>query len=410
MVNFGRMKLLRTILSSAWAIDESYATSLNPLMQRVFSGESIDLSHLVKSTADVDIIPANYMGLNIAVLEVEDVLMREDFCGEMGTESLNEALMEYAENPSIGGVILAFNTPGGQSDYIENVVQTIANYPKPIISYVSSMCASAGYWLASNTDAIFTSVKTDRVGSIGTMISYCKVNPDAVDQPRYLQVNVYASRSIDKNRAYEEMLDGNYERIIKEVLDPMNNVFLSSVKQGRANIDEGTLTGKMYYSEEAVSLGLIDGIKSFDETVAYVVEMIQNAQNQNSMGLFSRNKKPVQMKNEVYSNILGRDVMNGEVLSVDDLQKVQAHIEGLSTPLTPAPVAEEAPVQPSLEEVVANALAPISGQIQVISERISALEAPGASATVTTPTNGAVAEKAPWEDPNRSYNKALIGA
>lgn len=405
--------LLRTLISSAWAIDEAYAISVNPLMQKVFSGEIIDFSNMVKSSSDVEMISANYAGLNIAVVEIEDVLMREDqMCGGMGTESIDELLKELAENPSIGAVILSINSPGGQSEYIENVAKTIEDYPKPIVSWVSGCCASAAYWLASKSDAVFTSAKTDRVGSIGTMISYYKPNPDSIDQPRYVQVNVYASRSIDKNRAYEDMLDGEHERVIKEVLDPINTVFIDDVKVGRAQIDESTLTGKMYYSYDAQKLGLTDGIKSFDEVVSYVTEQIQNAQNQAQMGIFSKHKKPIQMKNAVYSNILGRDVMDGEVLSVDDLSKVQAHIEGLqsATPPTPAPVAEEAPVSASLEDVVAAALLPISSQMEALTGRLAKLEGPGATETVVAPTNGAAPTPvAPWVDPERSYNKALLG-
>lgn len=413
--------LLRTLISSPWAIDEAYAISVNPLMQRVFSGETIDFSKMVKSSSDVEYISANYSGLNIAVIEIEDVLMREDqMCGGMGTESIDELLKELAENTTVGAVILSFNTPGGQSEYIENVAKTIEFYPKPIVSWVSGCCASAGYWLASKSDAIFTSAKTDRVGSIGTMISYYKANPESIDQPRYLQVNVYASRSIDKNRAYEEMLDGEYERVIKEVLDPINAVFIDDVKIGRAQIDESTLTGKMYYSYDSQKLGLTDGIKSFDEVVAYVQEQIVNSQNQNTMGLFSKHKKPQPMKNELFSSILERDVNDGEVLSVEDLQKVQSHIEGLNHLNAPenatpeAPIAEEEKTNAeSIADVVAKAvneaMKPLSQRFEVIE---TALEIkPASTATVTAPVSADAEDfsKKPWENPNRSYNKAIQG-
>jgi ClpP class serine protease len=415
--------LLRTIISSSWAIDEAYALSVNPLMQKVLSGETIDLSKMLKSSTEVEMIAANYNGLNIAVVEIENVLMREDqMCGGMGTESIDALLKELASNPSVGAVILSFNSPGGQSEYIENVAKTIGDFPKPIVSWVSGSCASAAYWLASKSDAIFTSAKTDRVGSIGTMISYYKSNPEAVDQPRYLQVNVYASRSIDKNSAYEDMLDGEYERIIKEVLDPINAVFIEDVQTGRTQIDESTLTGKMYYSFDSQKLGLTDGIKSFDEVVAFVTEQIANSQNQNTMGLFSKNKKPQPIKNELFSSILERDVNDGEILSVDDLQKVQSHIEGLIH-LAPAAEAadliasvsaaeEETPVV-NIADVVANA---VSESMKSLNQRFEAIETaleikPAATLTVTAPvsTDEKSFEDEPWNDPNRSYNKLVDG-
>ncbi len=412
-------RLLRSVISSVWAVDEAYAISVNPIMEQIISGKTVDLTSLI-SAAEPQMISSRTTGKTIAVIPIYDVLTREDYCGDMGTETIHRILKEYAENPSIGGVILDFNTPGGQAEYIENVVETIASYPKPIVSYISGSCASAGYWLASNTDAIFTSVKTDRVGSIGTMVGYNKVNPESDDKPRYIQVYVYASKSVDKNKAGEELMKGNHDLYIKESLDPMNNVFLSNVQQGRSGIKETALTGKMYYSQDAIDQGLIDGIKSFDAVVEYISEQI-NQVNSNPMGLFSKNKKPIQMKNELYSRILGRDVNVGEVLSVDDLQKVQSHIEGLEhlADAEEEVVEEQAQEQASeqaqesqnvdlaaiVSAAVSAAVTPIASRLETIEQTLEIKPAAGATTTAPVSTDAEDFSQRPWEDPNRSYNK-----
>lgn len=410
-------RLLRSVISSVWAVDEAYAISVNPIMEQIISGKTVDLTSLI-SAAEPQMISSRTTGKTIAVIPIYDVLTREDYCGDMGTETIHRILKEYAENPSIGGVILDFNTPGGQAEYIENVVETIASYPKPIVSYISGSCASAGYWLASNTDAIFTSVKTDRVGSIGTMVGYNKVNPESDDKPRYIQVYVYASKSVDKNKAGEELMKGNHDLYIKESLDPMNNVFLSNVQQGRSGIKETALTGKMYYSQDAIEQGLIDGIKSFDAVVEYISEQI-NQVNSNPMGLFSKNKKPIQMKNELYSRILGRDVNNGDVLSVDDLQKVQSHIEGLEhlADEKEEVVEEQAQEQASEQaqesqtvDLAAIVSAAVSAAVTPIASRLETIEQtleikPAAGATETVPVSGEAFDGPSFMDPNNPINK-----
>jgi ClpP class serine protease len=409
--------ILRTILSSSWAIDEAYAISVNEIIQPIFSGKTVAFDTLVSPKSQPDIITNRMTGANIARVKMHDVMIREDYCGVMGTESLNNLLISYASDSAIGGVILDFDTPGGQTAFTENVAETIANFPKPIVAFVSSCCASAGYWLASQCDAIFTSVKTDRVGSVGTMISYRKVNPESVEKPEYILVNVYSSQSPDKNRASDEMIEGKHDRMINKVLNPLTEVFIESIKNGRSNVKSEALTGEMYYSAEAIKLGLIDGIKSFDEVIDYISEEIKNSQNQNTMGLFSKHKKPQPMKNELFSSILERDVNDGEILSVEDLQKVQSHIEGLNhlasakdveEPINAAAKEEEAPTQ-SIADVVANA---VSQAITPLNQRFEAIETaleikPAAGATTTAPVSADAedfAEK-PWEDPNRSYNK-----
>jgi ClpP class serine protease len=402
--------LLRTILSSAWAIDEAYAISVNEMMQRMFAGEPVNLNTLVSMKSEALMISDLNSGKDVAVIRIHDVIMREDWCGVLGTESINNLLKSYASNPSIGGVLLDFDTPGGQVAYTENLANTINDFPKPIFAYISSSCASAGYWLASQCDAIYTSVNTDRVGSIGTMISYYKDNPDSPDKPRYVQVNVYSSKSTRKNRSIENMLAGNHEDVITKMLDPINDVFINQVTTARPQIDEKALSGEMYYSYDAIKLGLIDGMKSMEEVISLLSQEIQNAQNQ-SMGIFSKHKKPVQMKNEVFSNILGRDVMEGEVLSVEDLATVQNHIVSLQS-APPAPVTQvvEAPVAienpaPSIEEAIASALAPISSQIEAFGQRIAKLEGPGATVTEPKPVSGAAFDGPSFMDPNNEVNK-----
>jgi hypothetical protein len=138
------------------------------------------------------------------------------------------------------------------------------------------------------------------------------------------------------------------------------------------------------------------------------------------LGLFSKNKKPQPMKNELFSSILERDVNDGEILSVDDLQNVQSHIEGLNH-LAPgktdeAPIntaaEEETPVVP-IADVVANA---ISEAMKPLSQRFEAIETaleikPAATSTVTAPvsTDEKSFDDEPWNDPNRSYNKLVYG-
>jgi uncharacterized protein (DUF885 family) len=142
------------------------------------------------------------------------------------------------------------------------------------------------------------------------------------------------------------------------------------------------------------------------------------------MGIFSRNKKQIQMKNELYSRILGRDVNVGEVLSVDDLQKVQSHIEGLehlaneeqevveeqveettATETATTQQAQTADIASIVSAAVTAAVTPIASRLETIEQTLEIK--PAAGATVTTPVSAEAqdfAEK-PWEDPNRSYNK-----
>ncbi len=110
----------------------------------------------------------------------------------------------------------------------------------------------------------------DQLGSVG---SYCTL----FDFSGYLELNgikmieIYAPQSKDKNKDYRDALKGDTS-LIEDDLKIHVDHFISFVKESRgpkaaASVKEWG-TGKMFYAKEAVSLGLADGIISFDQVVA----------------------------------------------------------------------------------------------------------------------------------------------
>jgi len=87
---------------------------------------------------------------------------------------------------------------------------------------------------------------------------------------------VYASLSVDKNKDINEVLDGNYEPYQKNVLDVINQKFLSSIKTNRPAVEDSTLTGKIYFAPEAIALGLIDEIGSLDYALSVVPDLVSS--------------------------------------------------------------------------------------------------------------------------------------
>jgi len=79
----------------------------------------------------------------------------------------------------------------------------------------------------------------------------------------------YATKSKDKNRAFREASQGEGKLLVKTMLDPLNNEFVSAVeknREGKINPDV-VLTGHTYVGKDAVQNGLIDGIRSLDQVL-----------------------------------------------------------------------------------------------------------------------------------------------
>jgi hypothetical protein len=205
-------------------------------------------------------------GAETAVIPVTGALMKADSCGGFGTSSLMGMFNQASNTPSIRNIFLAFDTPGGTVDGTETFANAIKMSTKRTIAMVDGMVCSAGYWLASACNEIYATSSTDMIGCIGTMVSMYDDTKRMAEKGVVIR-EYYATESTDKNSEFNQALKGDGTKLISELLDPINDSFLNSVKEGRGdklNMDMNPLTGKTYTAAAAQEAGLIDGIKSFN--------------------------------------------------------------------------------------------------------------------------------------------------
>jgi signal peptide peptidase SppA len=294
-------KLLSAILKGPWLINPEVAETYLPIVASLLSGkipEGYGHSHeqhpenptplqvFTIGSGESGIIAASKMKSyadapqgSIAVISLSGPLMKEDNCGDPGTETIGNRIKEADQSPNIDGIILKIDSPGGSVDGTAALADIVGNTNKPILSFVDGMMCSAAMWIGSAGDEIMASGETDIIGSIGTMISFADMQP-IYEKMGMKFHNIYADGSEDKNKTFAEAKAGNYTPIKNEMLNPMNAVFTKTIQKNRAGkIDmekENVLTGKTYLSKKAKSAGLIDSIGSMDAAVKKVSKMAKD--------------------------------------------------------------------------------------------------------------------------------------
>ena len=185
----------------------------------------------------------------------------EDDCGYFtaGTATLARRIQEADVHNNTSGIILHFDTPGGTIDGIQAFADVIKGTEKPIVGFVDGLCASAGVFAASSCDYMVAQNITAEIGSIGVMMSFIDAQP-YYEQLGFKFHEIYSTLSPDKNRDFLEAKKGNYEPIQKDGLDPYAQIFRNQVKTNRPQVNEESMTGKIYLAEEALKRGLIDEI------------------------------------------------------------------------------------------------------------------------------------------------------
>ncbi|MCO6499124.1 MAG: S49 family peptidase [Vicingus serpentipes] len=321
-------KTVSAILRGAWMIEPNYAQAHLPLVQTLLEGklqgfqtppQKIDFnaSHPGRALFQA----SRFQGIPLdnltdfpegttLVIPFSGPVMRDDYCGDLGTESYTALIKKATLLPNIESIILSIDSPGGQCSGTQMMVEAIKNCSKPIIAFINDgMAASAGYWIASACDEIYVSNKSSEVGSIGTL---CQIADwEAYYEKDGLKIHtIYAPQSKDKNRPYKDAREGDY-KLITEDLKILTDHFIDSVKESRGNrlntSKENPFTGKMYFAEEAEAIGLIDGIKSLEDAFERAAEIVAN-KNSNQ----SKNK----MKTKKYAAI-------NAVLEVESLEAAE---------------------------------------------------------------------------------------
>lgn len=297
------IKVLLQALNHVWLIEPNAADNYALILHKLFTGESAsfsiseqdekprDFAWIVNASGQRIGTIADAVDNGVAVINLKGAVMKYDYCGAAGTQSMMKALQQANDNPSVSAILLQIDSPGGSVDGTQQFATAIKNSAKPVVAYVNGMMASAAMWIGSAAQQRMASSNTDTIGSIGTMAAWndWKGYYERVGVKPH---QVYATASTHKNLPFREAnglnADGktNYEPMIKTWLDPTNEEFMNAIQQNLPKADNTVLNGAAYIATEAKKKGLIDKIGTFEEAVKTAMKLgkqQQQIQNNNSM-------------------------------------------------------------------------------------------------------------------------------
>ncbi|MBK6613307.1 MAG: S49 family peptidase [Ottowia sp.] len=196
--------------------------------------------------------------------------------GEASAEYVLPALRSALEDPGAQALVLLINSPGGspvQAGLINDEIRRLrAKHGKPIYAVVEETCASAAYYIAAAADRIYVD-KASIVGSIGVLMD----GFGFVDTLHKLGVE----RRLLTAGANKGFLDpfspqsDEHKKHAQVMLDQIHQQFISAVKQGRGErlkATPDTFSGLFWTGEQAIGLGLADGLGSLDSVARDVVK------------------------------------------------------------------------------------------------------------------------------------------
>ena len=186
------------------------------------------------------------------------------------------ALRAAFEDEGSQAVVLQINSPGGspvQAGIINDEIRRLkAKHKKPVYAVVEESCASAAYYIAVAADEIYVD-KASIVGSIGVLMDGFGFTGlmDKLGVERRLMTAGVNKGFLDPFSPQTK----NQRTHAQTLLDQIHQQFIQVVREGRGKRLKETpelFSGLFWSGEQAVELGLADGLGNLDYVAREIVK------------------------------------------------------------------------------------------------------------------------------------------
>lgn len=266
--------------SQPWAgTEDSFATAL-AIQARFEAASQAELNAMAGGDTADDSVPHMFSQHgDVAVINIAGPLSNSNsqwakYFGVATYPDIREAIAYAAQQPEVKGILLAINSPGGAVNGLEdtsNLIAQVNKSIKPVYTHSDGMMASGGYWLGVNGRKVYAT-STAEVGSVGVVMTHMERS----EQLKQDGIGVTVIRS-----GKYKMLGNPYEKLsdlakaeLQSMSDDIYDIFVGHVAEQRgvtATVaDQKMAQGRVFLGKRGVEVGLLDGVKNFEETLALV--------------------------------------------------------------------------------------------------------------------------------------------
>lgn len=309
---------LSDIVGGVWAITPKMYSEIQRIYGIHMGGDKIDLKKFEAQTGLKLNNERKYMQImdsGHAIISLNGIMSKRanilmNISGGVSTQIAMDEFKSALNNPEIHTIIMSVDSPGGTADGEFPELIKSARGIKPVIALVDGQAASQAYWTISGADKIYINSQTAITGSIGVIMKH-------IDKSKILEAGGVKITEILAGK-YKSMapehkpLSEAGEAYLQDKVDYFYSLFVDTVAANRgidAMNHEVWANGDFFIGEQAIEVGLVDGIKTLDaimeETGGGDPSLSDNA-------------------NGVSQVVAVKDISKGQVVMASDIKDVEA--------------------------------------------------------------------------------------
>ena len=262
--------------------------SLNTLMNRSESIKSVDF-HIDKAVikqeaqdveAAFNFAPVLQKEGSRAMISINGPMMFNPglidrlLFSAVSTQDIMAAVADVAQDNQVESVVFDINTPGGEAAKMHVLAGMVASLSthKATATVNTGMTASAGFFVASQTNHVFVEEAMNETGSIGAVTLLHDFSKAA--EMAGIKITKIATGHLKGTGMQGTEITADMIEMVQGKINKLQEGFSNAVQSGRPNSDmsDGSeaRSGATFFAEKAQELGLIDGIKSIEETFNFL--------------------------------------------------------------------------------------------------------------------------------------------
>lgn len=196
-----------------------------------------------------------------------------ELSGATSLEQFTQDFRGLLQDERVDSILLDVDSPGGSAAGLEEIAYEIfeARNTKPIYSIANGMAGSAAYYIASQASEMYAS-DSSIVGSIGTYMVHTD-DSELKDKVGVKQTVIKEGRF---KAAMLEPLTEETHAHLQNMVTEFNGMFLNAVARGRNTSVENVVAnygeGGVLSAKQALEVGMVDGIRTFDEVLGALLD------------------------------------------------------------------------------------------------------------------------------------------
>lgn len=196
------------------------------------------------------------------------------YYGVTGYDDILEAFLSAVADENVKKILMLVESPGGATNGLQELADNIVKLGKfkPIFAHTENYAFSAGYWLMCSADVLTANpmAQAGSVGCISTLRTY-------VRNAEEYGIDTYVSRSGPykglgrSDEPISELAKSELDAKVKIVAD-MFAAYVGKRRGGKtvAQVDAEMGQGRVFLGKEAVAVGLVDKVATYDQALRAV--------------------------------------------------------------------------------------------------------------------------------------------